>query len=183
MKNPLNVSLKQVSEMALNSSEGFAQGMDYFSEGIKNLSAILIEDPNQFSNFSAEVLSDPTVEIIRADGCRKTLLDKLERRCYDEFEKFVTQSQSIEDDVEKTGKICCAMVDYEKCSLRGYDKANCGADKNQVRDNIKSVTLFMSVISSVSCAEFRGRCAEISSATAISASWMALLPLGLMLLC
>ncbi|KFM75201.1 hypothetical protein X975_05330, partial [Stegodyphus mimosarum] len=184
MKSPLNISPKQVSEMANNSSEGFAQAMDYVSGGIINISAILVNNTRKFPfNFSAEITANPAVDIVRADGCRKTLLDKLERNCLDKFERFVMQSQSIVDDTQKTRKICCAIADYEKCSLRAYSQTNCGADKEEVQNHIKAVTTFMTFfVSHRSCTEFRGQCAMVSSSRAITVSWIALLPIGLMLI-
>ncbi|XP_035210492.1 uncharacterized protein LOC118184874 isoform X2 [Stegodyphus dumicola] len=184
MKSPLNISSKHISEMAHNSSIGLIQGIDFFSGGIINISAILANDTRKFPfDFKTEVTSNSAVDSVRADGCGKILLDKLERSCLDKFERLVTQSQSIVDDAQKTTKICCAIADYEKCSLRAYNKANCGADKEEVQNHINAVTTFMTFfVSRRSCTEFRGQCAMVSSSRAIIVSWMVLLPLGLMLI-
>lgn len=57
-----------------------------------------------------------------------------------------------------------ALEDFEKCSLRAYDQANCVTDKNAIRENLKAARLFLTVIANITCNEFRGQCAYYSSA-------------------
>lgn len=57
-----------------------------------------------------------------------------------------------------------ALEDFEKCSLRAYDQANCVTDKAAIRENLKAARLFLTVIANITCNEFRGQCAYYSSA-------------------
>ncbi|XP_035223809.1 uncharacterized protein LOC118196457 isoform X2 [Stegodyphus dumicola] len=182
MESPLNIRSKPLPEMADLSSEGFAQGMDYVSRDIKNTHPVTVKDTHQSPfDFSAEDIPDPAM--YRDGGCRRTLLSKSERSCLDKFETSVAESQSIRDDREKTRKICCVIVDYEKCSFRGYEEANCYVDKDEVRNNILATAPFMTFfVSKHACTVFRGQCHLLSSSRAITLSWLALLPFGLMLL-
>ena len=64
-----------------------------------------------------------------------------------------------------------ALEDFEKCSLRAYDQANCVTDKAAIRENLKAARLFLSVIANITCNEFRGQCAYYNSAAAGHASY------------
>lgn len=56
-----------------------------------------------------------------------------------------------------------SLEDFEKCSLRAYDQANCVTDKAAIRENLKAARLFLTVIANITCSQFRGQCAYYSS--------------------
>ncbi|KFM75200.1 hypothetical protein X975_05329, partial [Stegodyphus mimosarum] len=182
MKSPLKIRSEPISETADHSSEGFGQDMNYISGGIRKVNPTSVKDSNEIPfDFSSEVIPDPAM--YREDLCKRTLLAKTERSCLDEFERSIAESQSITDDRKRTRKICCIIVDYEKCSFRGYEKANCRVDKDKVRDNTEAAAPFMTFfLKPHACTIFRGQCHTLSSSSVITFSWIALLPLGLMLM-
>jgi len=117
---------------------------------------------------------------VDANGCDRKQRKHFEDRCDEQYEKVNDQAQEIEDEREKTEAVCCALEDFEKCSLRAYDQANCVTDKAAIRENLKAARLFLTVIANITCSEFRGQCAYYASSATGYASYFSVFAFAFM---
>ncbi|KAF8793659.1 uncharacterized protein LOC129961701 [Argiope bruennichi] len=142
-----------------------------------------IVDGSDVSNHT-EIMEDDhyhTESRFDSKGCDTHLRNKHEEDCYENFEDAIEESAEIEDEAERGKRICCASEGYERCCVIGYMEANCEADRNAIKENLKAARIFMATLSNTSCSLHRGKCDFDSAASQPSLSSFLLVTLGLLL--
>ncbi|XP_054708038.1 uncharacterized protein LOC129217727 [Uloborus diversus] len=95
---------------------------------------------------------------IEADGCNKSLLDKLDSMCHDVHEVIIRDNSGIKDKDIKREVACCSLQDLENCKVRAYDRTNCNGRQASLQEDLTIAKHHLDLTSNITCNDFRGNC-------------------------